>query len=278
MIQYESYPIFVHYPDQDLLRPKYHEITHYAAQKNFAKTARIRNVEIPRNEIIVPANKDLGPDAAAFKTEVLKQLKKIESTPIGKVTLGSLMSETKVWILPLTDDDGRPCSFCPASTREAKPEAGGGIRIHFRPAEFRVNNRWVANDDQLFHELAHALRNSIGAFENPAKAIDGYQTSEEFIATIMENLYISSKRGRVFYKEYPPTSAMVSLNEAYDAYSRSAKILAALKFYVRNDPFLWAMARRSDPPYNPWRDQPALERKWLARMARSGIRQLPDVF
>jgi hypothetical protein len=278
MIQYESYPIFVHYPDQDLLRTRYQEIAHHAKHNDFKKTAWIRNVGIPRDEIVVPGTKTNGPDGAAFESEVVKQLKKIESTAIGKVTMNSLLASPKVWILPLTDDDGKACSSCAASAYEAKAEAGGGIRIHFLPAEYRINNRWVANDDQLFHELAHSVRHSIGAWEKAQKVMDGYQSSEEFIATIMENVYISSKGGRTFYKEYPPGQPTATLNQAYEIYAGSAKILAALKFYTRNDPFLWAMARRTDPPYNPWRDQPALEKRWLARMASKGVKRLPEVF
>lgn len=276
MLQYDNYNIFIHYPDQDLLRARYAAIEHYSKKKDFKKTAWLRNIAIVKDEIAQDRNTAPNPDRDAFQREVVRQLNKVAATPIGKVTLDSINREKPLYILPLTDHDGKSCPNCAAYVFEPTEEAGGGIRLHYIPTFYREGEVWSENDDQLYHELVHALRFSWGPKEKP-KTINGYDDPEEFVATIMENLYISSRGGTRYYSRYRKP-VMVGKREAYDIYANSADVLAALKLYSRTDAFLWAMSRRWDPPFNPWRDQPSLEKRWLASMAKDGVRQLPELF
>ena len=105
--------------------------------------------------------------------------------------------------------------------------------------------------------------------------IKDYNNKEEFIATIMENLYVSSRGGSQFYSHYTPPVSMVSKQQLYERYARSEDLINWFKRCTFSDSFIWAMARRKDPPFNPWRDREELEKKWVKANQKRGIKKFP---
>lgn len=274
MRQYENYPIHINAPPEALRIKREKLIAENAAKNNFRETARLRNVQKRLDEIAI----DLAPTAIAraFESEVVKHLDVIKSTPIGRVTLDSLNPKEKVWILPLSDEERKTdCNNCAAYVFPSPASEGGGIRLYYSPAETLKGTKWeITSDDTFFHEIVHALRFGWSGSWEKAVWVNGYQDQEEFIATIMENMYISSSGKTRFYSRYlRPT--MMSKEEAYNFYSQDVEVISWFKRCTFSDPFIWAMARRTDPPFNPWRDRSVLEEKWLKIYRKHGITKFP---
>lgn len=278
MRQFESYPIYVNVPDEDAAKERQKLADKYNKAHDFRKAAYYENVQ-RRKDDMTP---DPTPTAAGayYEAEVLKYLKIVKSVPIGRVLLDTFREDETVWIIPISEEERRRgkneggCGGCEAYTHDSNGSKGySGTRIYYNPGETFSNGKWRKNDDTLFHELVHAYRATIGA-NKESRMLNGYENGEEFIATIMENIYVSSAAGTQFLSQYD-NATYVSKQQAYDIYAKDAEILKALKFFVNNDPLIWAMARRLDPPFNPWRDQPKLEKQWLRANAHLKLKQLP---
>lgn len=274
MRQYEDYPIYINVPPEGLAVEREKQIAAYAAKQDFRKTAWLRNVQKRLDEITIdPVPNPFG---RAYEDEVVKHLNLIRSTPIGKVTLDSLNRNEKVWIIPLSDEERKTdCDNCAAYVFPSPPAEGGGIRLYYSPQETLNGKKWeISSDDTFFHEVVHALRFGWSGSWDKANWINGYQDQEEFIATIMENLYISSRGKKQFYSRYlKPT--MMAKEELYNFYSQDADLILWFKRVTFSDSFIWAMARRTDPPFNPWRDRPELERRWLRIYGKYGVKKFP---
>lgn len=275
MRQYGAYPIFINAPPEAIKAKREKQIVQHAAKQNFRETARLRNVQKYLDDITI----DPAPTAIAraFENEVIKHLDLIGSWPIGRVTLDSLNPKEKVWIIPLSDDERKTdCNNCSAYVRSATAAGGGGIRLYYSPAEALIGNKWViSSDDTLYHEIVHALRFGWSGAWEKTEWIDDYEDQEEFIATIMENLYISSRGGTQFYNRYIQPSSMLSKQKLYDLYSQNERLINWFKRCTFSDSFIWAMARRTDPPFNPWRDRPELENKWVKANSTRGFTKFP---
>ena len=275
MRQYGEYPIFINAPPEALKTNREKQIGENAAKRNFRETARLRNVQKYLDDIVI----DPSPNAIAlaFEKEVVKHLDFIAAWPIGRVTLDSLNPDVKLWIIPLSDAERKTdCNNCAAYVFPAKPEAGGGIRLYYAPAESLKGNKWViSTDDTFYHELVHALRFGWSGSWEKAEWIDDYENQEEFIATIMENMYVSSRGGTQFLSRYIQPSSMLSKQKLYDLYSKDERLIAWFRKCTFGDSFIWAMARRKDPPFNPWRDRGELEKKWLKANSKRGLSKFP---
>jgi len=274
MIRYENYPIYINVPPRKLAEEREKQIADAAAKNDFKKTAWLRNVKKHLDDIAI----DPAPDSLAldYERQVVKHLNIIKSTQIGRVTLDSLNPAEKVWILPLRfEDKHADCNNCAAYVFPAPPSEGGGIRLYYSPAAKLVGRKWVITDeDTFFHELVHALRFGWNGSWEKTHWINGYQDQEEFIATIMENLYRSSRGHKTFYSAYLG-SRMMTKKELYEHYSGDSEVITWFKKATFGDSFIWAMARRPDPPFNPWRDREHLERRWVQIHSRSGMKKFP---
>ena len=275
MRQYGTYPIFINAPPESLRTNREKQIADHAAKQNFRETARLRNVQKHLDDIVI----DPSPNAiaVAFENEVVKHLDLIGSSPIGRVTLDSLNPNEKVWIIPLSDEERKTdCNNCSAYVFPAKPASGGGIRLYYSPGETLRANKWViSTDDTFYHEIVHALRFGWSGSWEKTEWIDDYENQEEFIATIMENLYISSRGRTQFYSRYIQPSSLMSKQNLYDHYAKSDRLITWFKRCTFGDAFIWAMARRTDPPFNPWRDRVDIENKWLKANRKRGFTKFP---
>ena len=70
-------------------------------------------------------------------------------------------------------------------------------------------------------------------------------------------------------------SQMLTKEKLYELYSKDQQLITWLKRCTFSDAFIWAMARRSDPPFNPWRDREQLERNWVTANRKRGITKFP---
>lgn len=275
MRRYKDYPIYINVPPPELKEKREKLLAEHGAKHNFPETARLRNVQKYLDDIqIDPAP---GPVANAFVTEVEKHLDLVASRPIGKVTLDSLNPKVDVWIIPLSPEE-RPddCNNCEAYVRTTTAAGGGGLRLYYSPTETVVGNKWViSSDDTLYHELVHALRFGWNGSPENSEWIDDYENKEEFIATIMENLYVSSRGGNQFYSHYTPPVTMLTKQQLYERYAKSENLIRWFKRCTFSDSFIWAMARRTDLTFNPWRDREELEKKWVKANRKRGITKFP---
>ena len=275
MQQYGAYPIFINSPPESLKADREKRIAENASKQNFRETARLRNVQKRLDDIVI----DPAPTAIAkaFETEVARHLDLIASWPIGRVTLDSLNPNEKIWIIPLSDEERKTdCNNCSAYVFPAGPESGGGIRLYYSPGESLIGNKWqISSDDTFYHELVHAMRFGWSGSWEKTEWINDYQDQEEFIATIMENLYLSSRGRTKFYSRYIQPSQMLSKEKLYELYSKDQQLITWFKRGTFSDAFIWAMARRSDPPFNPWRDREQLEKKWVRANRKRGITKFP---
>jgi hypothetical protein len=215
--------------------------------------------------------------ARAFEKDVTKHLDFIISSPIGRVTLDSLNPNEKVWIIPTSDQERKDnCNSCAAHVVPASADKGGGIRLYYSPGEELIRGKWsISTDDTFFHEIVHALRFGWGGSWEKAEWIEDYQDKEELIATVMENMYRSSRKQTQFYSRYLQPSELLSKDKLYDRYSKSETLINWLKKCTFSDSFIWAMARRTDPPFNPWRDRPELEKRWVKANSKRGFTKFP---
>ena len=275
MRQYREYPIFINAPPEALKTNREKQIAEHFAKKDFRETARLRNVQKYLDDITIdPAPTAMG---LAFENEVVKHLDLIVSTPIGRVTLDSLNPAEKLWIIPLTDEERKTdCNNCQAYVFPATPASGGGIRLYYSPAETLKGGKWViSSDDTFYHEIVHALRFGWSGSWEKMEWIDDYENQEEFLATIMENLYVSSRGGTQFISRYIQPSSMLSKQKLCDLYAKDERLITWFRRCTFGDSFIWAMARRKDPPFNPWRDRADLEKKWLKANSKRGLSKFP---
>lgn len=192
--------------------------------------------------------KPLKPTAASIEYEkaVYRQLDIIRATSIGHLVLDSIDPSAKVWIL--LDQVGVGVASTTPGVLGA--DKGGGIRLHYQPEWFDPKMEYYTPDDILLHELVHAYRASKG--QHFGKALAEYVTAEELLAIQMQNMYMSIKRKKRFYRSHSnPT--LVSKQDAYAAIASDKETLEAFNFFRAHEPLTAKVAGMS-APYNSWRD------------------------
>jgi hypothetical protein len=182
-----------------------------------------------------------------YEKNVTKQLDIIRSTAIGNLLLDSIKSSVKVWIL-LDQSGGHAAATTPGALGDDK---GGGVRLYYEPDGFDPKMEYYTPDDVLFHELVHAYRASKG--EHFSKALAEYETAEELLAIQMQNVYMSVRRKKKFYRSHSnPT--LVTKNDAYAAIASDRDTLDAFNYFRRHELLAVKVAGMAAPPYNSWRD------------------------
>jgi hypothetical protein len=221
-------------------------------------------------------------ESQEYEDQVYKLLKLIGSTQAGRLLFGFLNRSVNHWIVPydyldkaLTGDDW-------AYTFPGAPKEGGGVRIYFSPADFKQNapkKNWMTADDVLFHELVHAYRlGRVGYNPNP-KSMNDYKTVEEFFALHMQNVYLADRGSWCFYRDYR-SFLHVSKDEAYEYFANDAEVLMAFRYFVDTDSLANRVSQLKAPAnsFNPWRDQPAIERTYLNDPELQGVQRLPPFY
>jgi len=162
-----------------------------------------------------------------YISEVRAQFKPIKSSLMGKTLLAEIgRTGNRVRIIPYWDylhqnadatpwdgvneTTGKLESWIAATRRGAPlwndgargPEAGTGAgtncEIRYTPSMWHAGDgQGKAPDEVLFHELVHASRDMRGvAYEGPVNR--NYDNTEEYIAIILQNMYLSEKGQDVF--------------------------------------------------------------------------------
>lgn len=274
MRRFEQYPIYINHPgrwEEVRLRQRttFVEMGDYQMMSWLDATGK-RLYEIMEDKTPRPEFRD-------YENRVYQLLTAIVATTIGKLLLGSLDRDKKYWIVPLDYLDKQECD-CAAQAFPGGPKEGGGIRIYFNPTDFNAaGTRWRSADDVLFHELVHAYRlGRVSYAGQNLRPMNEYTTAEEFLALHMQNVYLADRGNLRFYRSYRSLQS-VSKDTAYASFASDAEVLMAFRYFVENDPLPAAVARWKNPPdsFNPWRDQPILERIYLGSGPSLGISRLP---
>lgn len=203
------------------------------------------------------------PDAVSYEKGVIEVLNVIVTTQIGRLLLSALDQNTRYWIHPL-DDEGRDRCVCRAYTFPGAPKEHGGIRVYFNPTDFQnPSRRWVGRDDVLFHELVHAYRIGRWTYEvvNSAPDMINWGDREEFVATQMQNIYLSQRGGTHFYKSYPRLER-ADKGTAYQALIEDQEALGQLNYLVNMDSLMRTVSEWGPAvaPFNAFRDRGTLGR------------------
>jgi hypothetical protein len=273
MKRFESYPIYINHPGrwEEVRRRQRDE---FVNKGDYQMMSWLDNTGKRLYEIT--EDKAPGTESREYENQVYKVLMLIASTKVGKLLFDSLNRDLKYWIVPLDYLDKSQCS-CGAFTFPGGPKEGGGERVYFSPADWKSSARmWLSADDILFHELAHAYRDGrMGYSRNNFKPMNEYKTAEEFFALHMQNVYLANRGSSRFYRSYRSLQS-VSKGTAYQYFASDAEVLMAFRHFVDNDPLAAEVARWMHPPdsFNPWRDQPVLERMYLSGLSL-GINRLP---
>jgi hypothetical protein len=150
------------------------------------------------------------------------------------------------------------------TSRILTAKQGGGIRIHINPEDFPGQD-----DDTLIHELTHALRRSTNRFH----PVDGFSvgdfpTSEEFLATQVQNVFRSMKLRKGLYDVYNSTLGVFSdKGSIYKGFTEEPNFVGALEWCLKAEPLARHISRfpQNQPEFNPFRDFPILERMALGQ-------------
>lgn len=280
MIQFKPYPIYILYSlnRQKAVEPLW---TRYYAEKKRAEERGIENllegnlkrflrdmeIATEKDAMVNEAirwqlEEDISPkydaEIKAYEQTIVKLLKKIEKTQIGKMVLQRLGGTQKIWIIPANWT--KPL----ATTTKWDDNQGGGIRIAFNPGAFTSayiseGKSYDASDETLCHELVHAMRYSQGTFGGQVITSGDFGNSEEFIATQIENIYHSAvtTNPRAVYSTY--NGQYKTKKEMYGFFVENPELIRALKHFIDTEDVARQAALMPTPDYNPFRDHKKIE-------------------
>ena len=271
MRQFAPFPIYVNNADHwEAVRQR--QIREFSAKHDKQMVNWLKGTAKQLYEI----TEDKTPSAAArdFEDQVYDLLeKRISTTVMGRLLLNALDRSIKYWIVPFDAENKRLCK-CGAFTFPGAPKEGGGIRVYFNPTDWK--GTWQTADDVLFHELVHAYRMGRIGYANLIRTpMADYDDAEEFLALQLQNMYLADRHSLNFYIAYKRPRENRSKDEAYDYYSSSAEVPMAFRYFADTEPLARAVAHWKAPVngFNPWRDQPAIEKAYLKEMP--GVDRLP---
>ena len=227
--------------------------------------------DIEQHFEIMPEDTHRSAESRIYESRVEQLLQRIVSNKVGKELLDSLDGKQRYWIVPRS-------YFGPqggaAVTFPGAPGGGGGVRVYFSPKDIDHHRKAISVDDVLFHELAHAYRmGRVGYGGLNVKEVNSNDDAEEFFATQLQNVYLSYRGSRRFYRDYNSLTS-VSKAEAYDFYELYTTM--ALKWFLDHEPLSRRIAgwRSPSASFNPWRDMPLLSARALAPY--KDLKSLPD--
>jgi NleD-like pathogen effector protein (putative zinc metallopeptidase) len=184
----------------------------------------------------------------AYEDQVRRLLGNINGTTIGQTLLRYIQNspgKSKVWIVPAN-------WTVPKAITYGYNFEGEGIRIHINPKSFGAEA-----EDTLFHELVHAKRYAWNeyyrnTFDSAEINGDFSSSSEEFLATQLENVYHSTRGFSDSYSGYNGGSK--KKKEMYSYLAENVDLTIALKYFLDNDAFVKEVAEYKRAEYNPFRD------------------------
>jgi hypothetical protein len=161
---------------------------------------------------------------------------------------------------PDTEDDERYTQL------DGVAEGGGSdALLYFTPSEWGggesacsgPGTKWPA-DQVLFHELVHALRDMQG-LSNPVPTVNtSYLNEEEFLAIVLEGVYVSAKGGTKFRANHFDDSVLWSpldTSKGFVEYKDNGDNGEILNYYSSMwQPFFGQLANLTQPKFNPFRE------------------------
>jgi hypothetical protein len=273
MFQYLSYPIYVLYSVHnqeaaDNIRAGFYASgdMHMYEWMNSYNDPKAPN-DAGTGRALMEVTEDSAPayqeEARRYEAAIRRLLDSIYSTTIGQYLFVMLDPNTKILIVP------DPNLFWTATTsRILTTKQGGGIRIHINPEQFKDTA-----DDTLIHELTHALRRSRNRFNPKQLPIGDFSTTEEFLATQVQNIYRSSKFRKGLYDVYNSKEGVWSdKGSIYRGFTEDPNYIIALRWCMDTEPLIRHASRFpiGNPEYNPFRDFSILERMALGKRQEAG--------
>jgi hypothetical protein len=278
MKKFESYPIYINHPGRwEEVRQRQRD---YFAQKKDLHMFRWLGDPAKR---LYEVTQDTSPgrESQDYEDQVYSLLRLIASTQVGRLLFGSLNRNVNHWIIPLDYLDSQACS-CRAFTFPGAPKEGGGVRVYFSPADFKPGapgRDWMTAADVLFHELVHAYQMGRIGYNPSPKSMNDYTSVDEFFALHMQNVYLADRGSYRFYRDYR-SLLHVSKDTAYQYFANDAEVLMAFRYFVDTDCLANKVSQWKHPAnsFNPWRDQPVLERIYLNDSDLQGVQRLPPFY
>lgn len=224
---------------------------------NFETTYKIR---VDGSSLAKPA------DRVRYERQVKEHLGWVHATKTGRVLLDSIRYH-KLDVLV------RPYAGSDCNAVGGWEPAGAGRRgvVWYSPGVFghggactaarREGGRGALGDEILFHELFHAFRGVSGKFRKSAVnwQLSHYTDSEEFLAVMVANIYISdasnrNKSGlRSSHANFRPLGA--GFTKGWEFFSRGNEVYGLVKkLYDENYGLFVRMANVPDTEFNPLGD------------------------
>jgi hypothetical protein len=277
MRKYGAFPITINYNLHTQLRNNHKEDDFYRAGRQdlekqlYMKTSTTSDATLENNMYKVEIDQ--------YESTVFRCLQTIEGNPVGRMVLGLINKQTTVWIIPETEDM-KKCSCAQTNPLDYVIQPGSVARgVGFGDTVIQFDPK--LGDDTLFHELVHAYRYSYKKFSpicidvpNPDKG-STCGSSEEFLAHQMENIYMSQANRTLTLDYYEASPARK--DEIYDFLVSHVDRLEALKYFLRHEYVAMLAAHSLNCDYNPFRDYPTLEAKFLKDTSLSTLPELGTV-
>jgi len=271
MFQFRNYPIYVLYSlnRQKAVEPLW---TRYYSEEKRAKASAVEGLmkfDIDRflRQVSVAGEKErlvyatwdwqliedldskYSHEIRMYEQKIRTLLTNIAATRVGAILLNTIQKNTtnaKVWIIPANWDGPT------AKTLQYTSLEGGGIRIHFNPTAFGADA-----EPTLVHELVHAKRFAWNEFNSQKfddKGVNGEfrSSSEEFVATQVENIYIASRKLSSKYSSY--YGPQRNKRAMYQFFAERPDLAIAVKYFLDKDRMIKEMSHLKNPEYNPFRD------------------------
>lgn len=260
MRRFLGYPVYVNHPGR-YEEARRRQIAEFAAKRDLHMYRWLQHTGKNLYETIEDPNPP--PEAVTYEKGVIEALNVIVTTQIGRLLLSVMDQNIRYSIHPRLKADGTGCR-CGAFVFPGAPREGGGIRVYYNPTEYNdPARRWISRDDVLFHELVHAYRMGRWSYEsvNNAAEMINWDNSEEFVATQMQNVYLSQRGGDHFYRSYPGLERATK-GTAYQTLTEDREALGQLNFLVNTDSVVGTVAGWSTPAksFNAFRDRNVLGR------------------
>ena len=278
MRKFGQYPIVVNYNLHTQARSEnkeaaLHKARDYEAERKLSiKTNTTSDSKIENNL--------WKEDIDRYEATICKCLQKIESNPVGRMVLGLINKQTTVWIIPKSDADLKQCFCSQTWPLNYELQMDGSVARGVGSGDTVIQFRPELEDNTLFHELVHAYRYSYKKFQpmtiyyrvEQTPGAQNAQSTEEFLAHQMENIYMSQGR-RKLEMDYS-YNKVADKEEIYDFLTDNSDMLQTLKYFLHHEYLAMLAAHSFATDYNPFRDYAALEAKYLEG---SEMRELPEL-
>ncbi len=222
-------------------------------------------MDLARYRITINPGALTGAAAAKYSRQVLAHLTWIHRTNMGKVLLESIRFHKLPVEIRLY-----PTSLCNAGG--GGEIVGGALRgfASYTPDTFNAHgtcpgltsspNRGLYGDEMLFHELIHTFRNVSRKWSQSTLhgGLYRYTDSEEFLAVVLTNIYISDPTNRIKsglradHRGFRPLES--EFGSAFGLFSASTLVFGLVKQFVTDNHGFASMTANVKAPFNPIAD------------------------